>query len=130
MTNIRKVRNMTNIRRVRNKGFAPLRGGNGFSNLRAMNNPQIRQAFSGVPAEHFGTGRGAASAVSAEQFRDGHFMLGNLPVVPSRESLLASNRAANPATLPGGGDRHFFGRQPASPRRFDVQAAELQQASH
>src|SRR5260370_20296896 len=125
MTNIRKVRNMTNIRRVRNKGFAPLRGGNGFSNLRAMNNPQIRQAFSGVPAEHFGTGRVAASAVSAEQFRDGHFMMGNLPGVPSRESLLASNRADNPATLPGGGDGHFVGDQHSSPQRFDVHAGQL-----
>jgi len=126
--NITNVTNITNITNVRNEGFAPLRGGNGFSNLRAMNNPQIRQAFSGVPAEHFGTGRVAASAVSAEQFHDGHFMMGNLPVVPSRESLLASNRAANPATLPGVGDRHFFGRQPASPQRFDVQAGQLQQA--
>ena len=125
ITNITNIRNVTN---VRNEGFAPLRSGNGISNLRAMNDPQVRRAFSTVPAEHFGTGRVVATSANPELLRNGHLMTGNLPVVPSRESLLASNRAANPATLPRGEDRRFLGRQAAAPQRFDDQAAQVRTA--
>jgi hypothetical protein len=120
--------NVTNITNVRNVGYAPLHAGNGFSNLRAMNDPQVRRAFSTVPAEHFGTGRVAATGVNSEMLRDGRMMTGNLPVVPSRESLLVSNRAASPGTMRSNENQRFFGRQAAAPERFDNQAAQVRQA--
>jgi hypothetical protein len=126
--NIVNVTNITNITNVRNAGFAPLHPGNGFSNLQSMNDPQVRRAFSTMPVEHFGTGRAAATAVNPEMMRDGRMMTGNLPVVPSRESLVASNRAANPETMRSNENQRFFGRQAAVPQRFDDQAAQLRQS--
>jgi hypothetical protein len=126
--NIVNVTNITNVTNVRNVGFGPLHSGNSFSNLRAMNDPQMRRAFSTVPVEHFGTGRAAATGVNPEMMRDGRMMTGSLPVVPSRESLLANNRAASPETMRVNENQRFFGRQAATPQRFDDQAAQVRQA--
>ena len=58
-------------------------------------------------------------------------MAGNLPVVPTREALSASNRPAAASTLQRGGQsqRFFTKSQPRpAPQSFDRQRAEVQQA--
>ena len=113
-------------------GFAPLRSGNGYSNLRlATVNERVRQGISTVPADRFGTGRQAPGSVSREEFNKGRMMAGNLPVVPTREALSASNRPAAASTLRRGGqsERFFTKSQPRpAPQSFDRQRAEVQQA--
>jgi FecR protein len=129
--------NITNINfNNRGEGFRgerPLYQGRGrqFSNLRlAETDPHIRGAISAVPAEHFGSGRVAARGIDAGSFRDAKLMTGNLPVVPTRESLNASNRAASPGTFRGTQSQRFFGtnRTASSPQSFDRQAAQVQQS--
>ncbi len=114
------------------RGERPLYEGHGrqFSNLRlAETDPHIRGAISAVPADHFGSGRVAARGIDAGTFRDGKLMTGNLPVVPTRESLNASNRAASPGAFRGAQPQHFFGtNRPASSQSFDRQASEVQQS--
>ncbi len=113
-------------------GFAPLRSGNGYSNLRrATVDERVRQGISTVPADRFGTGRQAPGSVSREEFNRGRMMAGNLPVVPTREALSASNRPAASGTLQRGGQaqRFFTKSQPGpAPQPFDRQAARVQQA--
>ena len=58
-------------------------------------------------------------------------MAGNLPVVPTREALSASNRPAAASTLRRGGqsERFFTKSQPRpAPQSFDSQRAQVQQA--
>ncbi len=113
-------------------GFAPLRSGNGYSNLRmATVNERVRQGISTVPSDRFGTGRQAPGSVSREEFNRGRLMAGNLPVVPTREALSVSNRPAAVGTLQRGGQgqRFFTKSQPGpAPQPFDRQAAQVQQA--
>jgi len=128
--NVVNVTNITNIHNVHN-GFAPLHGGNQFSNLRlaAANNDVMRRAISTVPSDRFGTGRSMPTAVSREAFRDGRMVTGNLPIVPTKEMTSVSNRPASPSTLRGNSQQRFFGRQQASaPQPFDRQAAQVQEA--
>ena len=128
VTNITRV-NVTNIRTVNNfNGVAPLRTGNQYSNLRlAATNANFRSAISTVPSNHFGTGRVAATPVSQQMFNSGRMMTGNLPVVPSRENLSASNRAAAPSTIRGGMQNFYSKSRPmAAPQSFDKQAASVQ----
>jgi uncharacterized protein DUF6600/FecR-like protein len=129
VTNITRV-NVTNIRTVNNfNGVAPLRAGNQYSNLRlAATNANFRSAISTVPSNHFGTGRVAATPVSQQMFNSGRMMTGNLPVVPSRENLSASNRAAAPSTIRGGQQSFFSKSHPMAPQSFDRQAASVQSA--
>jgi len=110
-------------------GFGPLRE-NGFSNLRmAGTNEHIMRAVSTVPAGGFGTGHMGARPVDPGAFREGRMMTGNLPVVPSRESLSASNRPANSSTIRNGGQQRFFSNaRPASVQPFERQASQLQQS--
>ena len=109
-------------------GFAPLHGGERFSNLRLANtNEHFRRSISTVEANRFGTGSMRARALGAGEFHQGRLVAGNLPVVPSRESLHASNRPANPSTIRSGGPQHFFGRQTASrPQSFEHESSRLQ----
>jgi FecR protein len=113
-------------------GFAPLRSGNGYSNLRlAAVNERVRQGVSTVSADRFGTGRQVPGGVSREDFNRGRMMAGNLPVVPSREALSASNRPAAVGTMQRGvqQQRFFTKSQPGPrPQSFDRQAAQVQQA--
>jgi hypothetical protein len=107
-------------------GFAPLRSGNGYSNLRmATMNERVRQGISTVPSDRFGTGRQAPGSVSREEFNRGRLMAGNLPVVPTREALSVSNRPAAVGTLQRGGSQRFFTKsQPGrAPEPFDRQQA-------
>ena len=112
-------------------GIAPLHRGNRFSNVRlAGGDVRVRKAVSTLPADHFGTGRSAPTAVSRKTFRDGSMMTGNLPILPTRETLSATNRPASPSSMMRGGqqERFFTKRQPAAaPQSFDKQAAQVQE---
>lgn len=112
--------------------MAPLHRDSRFSNLRlaAANNAMVRQAISTVPANHFGTGRTAPTPVSREAFRDGHMLTGNVPIVPTRAMVSATNRPASASTLRGGQEPRFFtkSRPAAAPESFDRQAAQVQGA--
>jgi len=110
-------------------GFAPLHGGNRFSNIAHMNDSHIGRAMSTVNAGHFGAGRVTAGAASREQLNGARMMAGNLPVVPSRASLSASGRAAAPSTVRNGPER-FFGsvhNTASRPQSFQQQTAGLRQ---
>ena len=127
VTNINNV-NIYNNRGGSWGGYGPLRH-DGISNVRlAGTNDRIRGGVSSVPAGSFGTGRISARPVDAGLFRDGHMMTGNLPVVPSHESLSASNRPASISTIRGG-QEHFFGTSRSNNvQSFDRQASQVQQS--
>src|SRR5205807_1135181 len=108
-------------------GVAPLRDDDQFSNVRlATVDVRIRKAISVVPAGRFGTGRSASSTVSRRAFRDARLITGNLPIVPTREALSATNRPASPssiassvAMMSGGRPERFFSkRQPPAAQQF------------
>ena len=128
--------NMVNITNINNfngghfGGFAPLHGGNRFSNLQlASTDPHVRGGMSMLRHNEFGT-RAAAQAVNAETFRNGHMMTGNLPLVPERNNLSVSGRPASAATTAGNlhNQRFFTNHQPAATQSFERQTAQLQQA--
>ncbi len=125
------VVNVTNIHNSFG-GYAPLRAAGGFSNLRmAATDQRVRMGVSSVAADRFGTGRGVPGTVSREEFNGGRMMAGNLPVVPSRASLSASNRPAPADTIHRGAQsqRFFSNSRPgAAPQSFERQAARVQQS--
>jgi FecR protein len=132
--NLVNVTDATNITTNINRGFdgvAPLHSGDLFSNVRlAASDVRVRKAVSTLPADRFGTGRSAPTAVSRKTFRDGSMMTGNLPIVPTRETLSATNRPASPSAMMRGGqqERFFTKRQPAAaPQSLDKQVAQLQE---
>ena len=90
-------------------GFAPLHGGNRFSNVNlAMHDQHFRGATS-VSGHEFGTGHMSAQAVSHAQFQNARFSTGRLPVTPGRESFSASGRAAAASTTRNvSQNQHFF----------------------
>jgi len=109
-------------------GWGPLRH-DGISNLHLAGvNEHVRGGVSSIPAGSFGTGRISARPVDANVFRDGHMMTGNLPVVPSRESLSASNRPASLSTIRSNGQEHFFGTRTGEVQSFDRQASQVQRS--
>ncbi len=112
-------------------GVAPLRDDNQFSNVAlAAVDVRIRKAISVVPADRFGTGRSAPATVSRRAFRDARIITGNLPIVPTRETLSATNRPASPSSMMSGGrqERFFTKRQPAAaPQFLDRPAAQIQE---
>jgi len=129
--NVTNITNVTNVYNVNHfPPVRPLASGNRYSNLNMVaNNERIREGVSTIPANRFGTGEVHPTTVSREAFRDGRVMTGNLPIVPSRETLSASNRPAAPSTIRGGEPQKFYGRTPAAARpvTFDRQASQLQQ---
>ena len=110
-------------------GIPPLRRGNLYSNLRlASFNGRVRGGISAVGANEFGRGRFNARGVSQAEFRGGRVVAGNLPVVPTRASLRASDRAAAPSTIARGAqsERFFTRNRPAGVRQsFDREAAQV-----
>ena len=112
-------------------GVAPLRDDHQFSNVAlAAVDVRIRKAISVVPADRFGTGRSAPATVSRRAFRDARIITGNLPIVPTRETLSATNRPASPSSMMSGGrqERFFTKRQPAAaPQFLDRPAAQIQE---
>jgi FecR protein len=110
-------------------GFAPLHGGNRFSNIANMHDNHVGRALSTMNAGRFGAGRFTAGAATREQIGGARMMAGNLPVVPSHASLSASGRAAAPSTVRNGSQR-FFGsahNNVARPASFQQQTASLRQ---
>jgi hypothetical protein len=130
VVNVTDATNITNINRGFD-GIVPLHSGNRFSNVRlAASDVRVRKAISTLPTDQFGTGRSAPTAVSREAFRNGSMMTGNLPIVPTRETLSATNRPASPSSMMRGGqqERFFTKRQPsAAPQSLDKQAAQVQE---
>jgi uncharacterized protein DUF6600/FecR-like protein len=113
----------------RSGGFAPLRAG-GFSTLGFAGNDRLRGALSTVPADHFGAGRFNSTPASRDMIHEGSMMTGRMPVAPTRASLSASGRAADPSTISGHGDnQHFYSvHQTAGvSRSFDQTAAAERQ---
>jgi len=110
-------------------GIAPLHGGVQFSNVRGvLANDRIRAGVSGVPAQSFGRGGVRPGVVSASEIRGGRMMTGNVPVVPTRESLQVSNRPVNSAVASRmTAQRPFFSRNTpaARPESFSAQTARL-----
>src|ERR1700680_4718748 len=120
-------------------GIAPLRDDDQFSNVTpAAVNHRISKAISAVPANRFGTGRSASATVSRRAFRDARIITGELPIVPTREALSATNRPASPSSMAmsmsmsttsgGRPERFFTKRQPAAAPPFDRQAAQIQES--
>jgi len=82
------------------RGWGPLLRNDRFSNFHNFEgNARVRSGFSGMAADRFGRGGGVRpGAVNPGAFRGGRLMTGNLPVVPSRESLSASGKFQSPGT--------------------------------
>lgn len=125
------VVNITNINviNVHNGGFIrPLgiRGRQPFiSNVdMALRNERVRRGISGVDTDHFGRGdmRVRRLDVRDADLRESRVMTGNVPVVPTRESLHAGE--VREGMQSRGGDRFFTHRQPPSelPGFHDQQA--------
>jgi len=96
-------------------GFAPLHGGNRFSNVNlAIHDPH----FSGgttVSGREFGTGHMSAQPMSHEQFQNARFSTGRLPMTPGRESFSASGRPAAASTTRNvSQNQHFFSARGAT----------------
>jgi hypothetical protein len=125
------VTDATNITRL-TRVVAPLRDDNEFSNASlAAVDGRIREAISALPADRFGTGVSAPKTVSRRAFRDARIITGNLPIVPTREMLSATNRPANASSMLSGGrqEQYFTTRQPAAaPQSFDKEAAQVQES--
>ncbi|MGH9594722.1 MAG: hypothetical protein ACRD5L_16650, partial [Bryobacteraceae bacterium] len=126
------VVSINNFRNERGFGrFGPLHAGNRYSNLElAARDEGFRRSISTVRADRFGTGRESPAAMRNGEFRNAKLMSGNVPVVPSRDSLRASNRAANPGTIARGDrqERFFSQRQaPAVQRSFQGEASQVRQ---
>ena len=127
VVNVTKATNITNLRNVR--GFPPLRASTGASNLRMLSNERMIRGVSTVPANRFGTGRVTALPATHEMLRDRRLVAGNLPILPTRENLSATNRPASLSTIRSGHPQRFFEKaRPAAAQPFDTQAAQLQQA--
>jgi hypothetical protein len=130
--NVVNVTNITNVYNVRNVNvIAPLRRGNRDSNVRNMLvSNQVRHAVSTVDADRFGRGRADVRTVSATELRQGRFMTGNVPVVPSRESLRTSDRTVVAAPTRSQGQERFFTRRTPSTQResFSDESVRVEQA--
>ena len=110
---------------------APLRDDNELSNVSlAAVDGRVREAISTLPSDRFGTVRSAPKTASRRAFRDARIITGNVPIVPTREMLTASNRPAGASSMSmlsgGRPERYFTKRQPAAaPQSFDQEAAQL-----
>jgi hypothetical protein len=90
-------------------GFAPLHGGNRFSNVNLALHDQHFRGGTTVSGREFGSGRMSVHPMSHAQFQNARFSTGRLPVTPSRESFSASGRAAAPSTTRNVvQNEHFF----------------------
>src|SRR6202158_2662811 len=123
------VTDATNITRLTGV-VAPLRDDNEFSNVSlAAVDGRIREAISALPADRFGTGLSTPKTVSRRAFREARNITGNLPIVPTREMLSATNRPGKASSVLSGGrqEQYFTKRQPAAaPPSFDKEAAQIQ----
>jgi hypothetical protein len=113
-------------------GWGPLHGGDRFSNIHSVwTNDRVRQGLSTVPANGFGHGAVHPTPASFDTLRTARGMTGNLPVVPSRESLSASGRfQSTGANGARGGSQKFFSTHTPAARTesFSAQASHMQSA--
>jgi FecR protein len=127
VVSITDATNITRLTRV----VAPLRDDNESSNVSlAAVDGRIRMAISALPADRFGTGRSAPKTLGRRAFRDARIITGNLPIVPTREMLTATNRPANASSMLSSGrqERYFTKRQPAeAPQSFDKEVAQVRE---
>ena len=127
-TGVTEATNITRLTRV----VAPLRDDNEFSNVSlAAVNDRIRDSISAISTARFGTELSAPKTVSRKTFRDARIMTGNLPIIPTREMLSATNRLTNASSIVSGGqsEQYFTKRQPAAaPAPFDKQAAQIRES--
>lgn len=132
VTNITNITNITNVRNVNGAPVGPLFRGRGISNLRlAENNPRLLRGVSTMPTENFGKGAVPAHSapINAATFRNGGMLTGQVPAVPTHESLRPVDRAANvPANAGRLENQHFFGKNApvATTRSFSEQQARMQ----
>jgi hypothetical protein len=132
------VVNITNINviNVRNNFFVrplAIRGRQPFvSNVNlALTNPRVRAGISGVPAGEFGRGNVQVSRLNLREadLRESRMVTGNLPVVPTRESLHAGaeSRLGESGLQPRNTDRFFARKQPpAAAPAFHEQVNQVQ----
>jgi hypothetical protein len=133
--NVVNITNITVINRGRGGFIAPLavRGRQPFSsnaNL-ALTNPRVRGSITSVSAENFGHGgnTGWRHGVEEHELRASSVMTGNVPVVPTRESLHAgSGHIGAPAGVQARNNDHFYTQHapPAGPESFHNQAARVE----
>jgi hypothetical protein len=132
------VVNITNINviNVRNNFFVrplAIRGRQPFvSNVNlALTNPRVRAGISGLPAGDFGRGTVPVRRMNVQpaELRESRVVTGNVPVVPTRESLHtgAESRIGQGGLQPKSSERFFSRRQPppAAPA-FHEQANQVQ----
>jgi hypothetical protein len=116
-------------------GIAPLavRGRQPFfsnANL-VLTNPRVRGSVTSVSTAEFGHGGnvGLRRGVEENELRESHVMTGNVPIVPTRESLNAGRtNAVGPAGAQTRTSGRFFTQHqpPAGPESFHDQAARVQ----
>jgi hypothetical protein len=126
------VVSVTNIYNVHNVNMiAPLRRGDRDSNIHNMlTDYRVRSGLSTVSADSFGRGRAAVRNVGVAELREGRFMTGNVPVVPTRESLRTSDRTVVAGASRQQDQGRFFSRIAPSNQResFADESARMQQA--
>ena len=135
---VTNIVNVTNITNVNNVVVPPLHGVRGreplISNVRlAMTDARVRQGITTVSAEDFGRGVAPSRRQGIDEgaLKQAQVVTGNLPVVPTRESLLSTNRGATPVVstaMPKTSDRFFVKNQPpAGPPAFQDQANQVRE---
>jgi hypothetical protein len=129
ITNINVI-NVRNDFRVRPLG---IRGRQPFvSNVNlALTNPRVRAGISGVPAGEFGRGNVQVTRLNVREadLRESRVVTGNVPVVPTRESLHAGaeSRLGEGGLQPRNTDRFFARKQPpAAAPAFHEQVSPVQ----
>lgn len=134
ITNVTNI-NVVNVHRGRGEFIEPLavRGRQPYysnANL-ALTNPRVRGSITSVSSENFGRGghEGWRHGVEEHELRESNVMTGNIPVVPTRESLHSgSGNGGVPASIQTRNNDRFFTRHqpPAGPESFHDQAARVQ----
>jgi hypothetical protein len=127
--------NVINVHRGRGEFIEPLavRGRQPYysnANL-ALTNPRVRGSITSVSSENFGRGghEGWRHGVEEHELRESSVMTGNVPVVPTRESLHSgSGNGGAPAGIQTRNTDRFYTRHqpPAGPESFHDQAARVQ----
>ena len=125
--NVINVRNDFRIRPLAIRGRQPF-----VSNVNlALTNPRVRAGISGLPAGEFGRGNVQVSRLNVREadLRESRVVTGNVPVVPTRESLHtgAQSRLGEGGLQPRNTDRFFTRKQPpAAAPAFHEQVNQVQ----
>ncbi|HEX4603508.1 MAG TPA: DUF6600 domain-containing protein [Candidatus Angelobacter sp.] len=127
--------NVVNVNRGRGEFIAPLavRGHQPYySNASlALTNPRVRGSITSVSSADFGRGghEGWRHGVEEHELRESSVMTGNVPVVPTKESLHSgSGGGGAPSGIQTRNTDRFYTRHqpPAGPESFHDQAARVQ----